>query len=270
MLSNNSKLLLAAALTLLLAPTAFAQNAPGAEGEPRYVTQKGFGNRVFEIKHRKPANLAQVLRTLGSGFVGAAVTHNNEFRTITVRDFPENISAMEEALRRLDTPEAPRRGVEFQVHLLVATNDPGVANNIPAELSDAVGRLRSSLGYRNFSLLGSQLARSHDGRGETFNKGVAELRLAGDAPAGRNPVHYHYHIRAVSLGGGPGPAHVQVDDFSVEIRFPTTATPDNRHFESVAFRNPVTLREGERVVVGTTSVGDKSIVILLSANATGQ
>jgi hypothetical protein len=268
MLSNSAKLLLASALALLLAPTAYAQNAPSAESEQRYVTQKGFGNRVFEVKHREPANLAQVLRTLGSGFVGAAVTSNNEFRTITVRDFPENISAMEEALRRLDTPEVPRRGIEFQVHLLVATNDAGVANNIPVELNDTVNRLRSTLGYKNFSLLGAQMVRSRDGRGETFNKGVAELRLAGDPQPARSPVHYNYHIRTVSLGGGAGPTLVQVEEFSVEIRLPTTVAPDNRHFETVAFRHPVSLREGERVVVGTTSVGDKSVVVLLSANAT--
>ncbi|HZI18958.1 MAG TPA: hypothetical protein VEY09_10225 [Pyrinomonadaceae bacterium] len=271
MLSNSSKLLLAVAAALLLASAPPAQcQQPAAEAEERYVTQKGFGNRVFEVKHREPANLAQVLRTLGSGFRGAAVTPNQEFRTITVRDFPENISAMEETLRRLDTPEGPRRGVEFQVYLLAASNDAPLANNIPAELGDAVGRLRQSLGYRNFSLMGSQMVRSRDGRHETFNKGVAELRLAGDTPTGRSPVHYNYYIRAVSLGGGTGPANVQVEEFSLEIRVPVTGTPDNRNFDTVAFKNPVSLREGERVVVGTTSVGDKSVVVILSANATRQ
>jgi hypothetical protein len=266
MLSNSSKLLLVLAAALLLAPAALAQNAPAA-AEERYVTQKGFANRVFEVRHREPANLAQVLRGLGSGFVGAVVTHNQEFRTITVRDFPENIGAMEEALRRLDTPEPPRRGVEFQVHLLVASNDAALANNVPAELGEVVGRLRSTLGYKNFGLLGSQVVRSRDERGETSNKGVAELRLTGDTPAARVPVFYDYYIRSVSLGGSQtGAAQVQIGDFVMSLRVPVSSAAGAINYETVGFRSPVSLREGERVVVGTTSVGDKSAVVVVTAN----
>jgi len=271
MLSNIPKVLLALAAALLLAPAAGAQGTQGTQApqaEDRYVTHKGFGNRVFEVRHREPANLAQVLRTLGSGFRGADVSPNQEFRTITVRDFPENIAAMEEALRRLDTPQALRRGVEFQVHILVASNEPVLADNVPAELGEAVGRLRSALGYRNFSMLGSQVVRSKDGRGEIFNKGIVELRLASETPAARSVAPYHYTIRSVSLRGDQGAAHVQIEEFSLELSLPVSLTSDKVSYQSVAFKNPVNVREGERAVVGTTSVGDKSVVVILSANAT--
>src|SRR5205085_12701117 len=92
------------------APAALAQKP--SEQKPQwddeYVTQKMFQNRVFDIKNRNPQSLARVLFPLTSGFKGATVSPNEEFRTITVRDFPENIAVIEEAIRRLDTPEPVR------------------------------------------------------------------------------------------------------------------------------------------------------------------
>ena len=69
---------LAAAAALALGPArqVEAQSAPkAAEGSKEdYVTEKGFASRVFEIKHRDPADLASVLRPLGSGYRGATVS----------------------------------------------------------------------------------------------------------------------------------------------------------------------------------------------------
>jgi hypothetical protein len=36
-------------------------------------------------------------------------------------------------------------------------------------------------------------------------------------------------------------------------------------YQNVGFRTPVSVREGERVVVGTTTMGDKGLIVVLSA-----
>jgi type II secretory pathway component GspD/PulD (secretin) len=270
MLSNSFRLSLTLLATLLLATTALAQgNAqstqPAPEAEDRFVTQKGFNNRIFEVRHRDPSNLAVVLRTLGSGFRGAAVTSNNEFRTISVRDFPENITAMEEALRRLDQPEPPRPGVEFQVHLLAASNDAATTDTLPAGLGEVVTRLRSALGYRTYSLMGSQVIRSKDGRMDVSNKGVAAMVLASETVAAKSPAYYNYGIRQVNLDGAAGAANVRIEEFIFNLRIPIALPSGSVTYEEVGFRNPVTLREGERVVAGTTSIADKSVVVVITA-----
>src|SRR5215217_875069 len=139
--------LLALALLLLAAPAALAQTEAPRQ-EDNYVTQKMFQNRVFDVKNRDPQSLVRVLSPLTSGFRGAVVTANPEFRTISVRDFPENIAVIEEAIRRLDTPEVARPSVEFQVHMLVASNEEALPNRYPAELAGAVKQLQSTLGYK--------------------------------------------------------------------------------------------------------------------------
>lgn len=268
MFPEGRRILIALALLLVTAASAAAQEnkQSPARDDDEYVTQKIFQNRVFDIKNRDPLALSRVLSPLTSGFKGATVSPNQEFRTITVRDFPENIAVIEEAIRRLDTPEAPRPSVEFKVHILVASNDESVANKYPAELSEVVGGLQSSLGYKNFGLLGSQVVRSKEGR-DTSNRGVADQKAAGDSPTNRYSTTFAYTIRGVTLDNVAGRARVQLEEFSMEMVMPiqhgSEYTPQN-----VGFRNPVTLREGEKVVAGTLSAADKSVIVIISAGTT--
>ena len=259
----RQRMLLALALLVLAAPAALAQTEASRQ-EDNYVTQKMFQNRVFDVKNRDPQSLVRVLAPLTSGFRGAVVSANPDFRTISVRDFPENIAVIEEAIRRLDTPEAARPSVEFRVHMLVASNDETAGNRYPAELSDVVKQLQTSLGYKNFSLMGSQIVRGKEGRGDNTNRGVADIRVANDTPANKSPVYYSYNLSNVSLDG----ARIQVEQFSMEMNVPLWLGGDKIVYQGVGFKNPVALREGERVVVGTTSIADKTVVVVLTASMT--
>src|SRR5262249_26334131 len=90
------------AVFLLLAPPELAGQAgdtPRAAAAPQpapnapdYVDFTGFKNRIFDVKHRDPQSLVFVLRPLGSGFKGATMSASPEYRTISVRDFPENLA----------------------------------------------------------------------------------------------------------------------------------------------------------------------------------
>jgi hypothetical protein len=263
--SARHRILLALALALCAATAVSAQTEQPKPPEDNFVTQKIFANRVFDIRNRDPLSLSRVLAPLTSGFRGAVVSPNTEFRTITVRDFPENIAVIEEAIRRLDTPEPARPSIEFRVHMLVASNDAAVVNNYPAELTAVVKQLQSSLGYKNFSLIGAQIVRGREGRSDNSNKGVADLRMASDTPAGKNPVYYNYNLRALSIDNTGGQSRVKIEEFMMDLKVPLWLGGDKLVYESVGFRNPVTLREGEQVVAGTTSIADKSVVIVLSA-----
>lgn len=269
MLSPRQRILLALALALVAAPAALAQTEAPKPQEENFVTQKMFQNRVFDIRHRDPQSLARVLAPLTSGFRGAVVSPNFEFRTISVRDFPENIAVIEEAIRRLDTPEAARPArpaVEFRVHLLVASNEELTAAQPPAELSGVVKQLQTALGYKSFSLMGSQVVRGEEGRGEVYNKGVADLKLPNDTMANKNPIYYTYNIRAVSLDNAGGRARLNVEVFNLELKVPLWLGGDKIVYETVGFRNPVSLREGEPAVAGTTTMADKSVVVVLTAS----
>ena len=68
-------------LAAMSAPSIVAQDAQSgpakpAKGDGDYVSEKGFKNKLFQIKHRDPNSLMEVLKLLGSGFKGATISVN--------------------------------------------------------------------------------------------------------------------------------------------------------------------------------------------------
>ena len=259
--------------TLTLAPVTFGQDsqtstaAPSPQAKaapsPEYVEEKGFKGRVFEIKYRDPNGLLGVIRPLGSGFKGANFSVDRQFKTLTVRDFPENIAAIEEALKRLDTPEAPRPDIEFSVHVLIAASSPGEAEDYPAELGDVVKQLKTALKYKSYALMTSAIHRTKEGAGVN-NSGVAESKLFSAVPTPPNPIFYDYSLDVISIDAANGAPTVQVGRFRFSMRVPLNLGTSVQ-YENVGFTSPVNLRQGERVVVGSTTMGDKGLVVVVSA-----
>jgi hypothetical protein len=225
-----------------------------------------FKNRVFELKHRDPESLLSVIRLLGSGAGGSSMSVNNEYNTITVRDFPENIATVEEAIKRLDTPAPPTPGIEFHVHILIATNGAASPNQFPQEVSDVVKQLQTTLNYKSYSLMTSAVLRTKEGSTGISNKGVADFKFVTEGAARNSPIIYEYIGRQIKIDGtAPNASSIQVGSFNFSMRIPIETAPGVINYERVGFETPVNMREGEKVVVGTTTMQEKGLIVVLSA-----
>lgn len=270
-LRNKTLFTLLAALLLCATGAQARQATPAprvgeASGEETYVSEKGFRNRVFEIKHRDPDSLIRVLMPLGSGFKGATMSRNQEFKTITVRDFPENIAAIEEAIKRLDVPEVPRPGIEFHIHVLIASNDAAAAGQYPAELTDVLKQLQSTINYKNYSLMTSQVLRAKESNHyRVSSEGVASLKLSPERTTSNNPIFYEFGLQNITLDGAAGSSKIQINEFAFSMKIPIVVNQGSIQYQNIGFRTPVGLREGEKVVVGTTSMEDKGLIVVLTA-----
>jgi len=244
------------------APQAIPTPAPRG---PEFVEEKGFKTKIIEMKYRDPNTLFRVVSSLGSGFRGATISPNADFKTLTVRDFPENIAVIEEAVKRLDTPEAVRPDIELHVHVLIASNSSMASNERPAELNDVIKQLQGALAYKNYALMTSSIQRAKEGRQGVESSGVAESKLFNvETPPG-NPIFYSYSLDPVTIEvGTAGDARVQIPKFTFNMRIPLNLG-NTVQYENVGFRTPVSVREGEKVVVGTTTMGDKGLIVVLSA-----
>jgi len=257
MLKNFNYMLLTLALVLAFASAATAQQPEPspAQNQADSTPQRVLKSRIFEVKYRDPNSLVNAMYQLGSGFKGSAMSANAEFKTITVRDFPENIANVEEALKRLDVPGAPRPNIELHMHVLVASNGGSTATEVPADLKDVLTQLRGTLNYRNYELAASIVQRLTETPRGLQGSGIAELPSTNPGtPASSMP--YEYFINNVSLlPNATGAASVQIAEF-------TFVTQER---ERARVQTALNLRDGEKVVVGTATLRNRALVIVLTA-----
>lgn len=257
MLKDLRYMLLTPALVLAFVSALSAQQpTPSpAQNQPDSSTERFFKSRVFEVKYREPNSLVNALFHLGSGFKGSAMSASSEFKTITVRDFPENIATIEEALKRLDVPTAPRPNIELHMHVLIASNAGGPATEVPADLKDVLTQLRGTLNYRNYELAASIVQRLTETPRGLQGSGIAELPSTNPGTP-NTPMPYEYFINNVSLvQNATGAASVQVAEF-------TFVTHEK---ERAKVQTALNLRDGEKVVVGTATIRNRALVIVLTA-----
>ncbi len=256
-----------AAVALVLGFT-LALNAQQAAPSPQKtddepVIEKNFKGKIFEIKHRDPDGLAKVLRPLGSGFIGAGITPNSEFKTLTVRDFPENVAAIEDALKRLDTPAAAKPNIDLHMYVLIASNSAGTTNTaVPAELKDVIPQLRTTLSYKSYNVATSIVQRLTETQNRLDGRGTMTIPnpLVAD---GTLTLPYEYQIKSVStsnMAGASSPT-VQIGNFL----FLTGTTSGSTVNNGTQVQTAINLRDGEKVVVGTAALGDRALIIVLTA-----
>jgi hypothetical protein len=246
------------ALAMIFVSASFAQqtaNKAQDSDTDSTITEKGFKNKVFDIKYRDARSLSNVLFNLGSGFKGATMSANSEFKTLTVRDFPENIATIEEAIKRLDTPLAPRPNIELHMHVLFASNSAGGNAELPVELRDVLAQLRGTFNYKNYELATSIVQRLTETPRGLRGKGVAEF----GGQTGATTLPYDYSINNVSLSSNPSSSStIQINEFAFVTMAPNGTV-------SSQIETALNLRDGEKVVVGTATLRDRALIIVLSA-----
>ena len=182
-------------IALLLTTAALAQE------EPSLNTNKDFRNKVFTIQHRDARSVFNTIHLLGSGFKGADMNVSTELRTITVRDFPENLAAIEEAIGRLDKPMPSAPDMELKISVLIGSKTPLASTAAaPDDLAPVIKQLQSTLSYAHYGLLTTTVHRSKTGVG-IEGSGVAESTLLGIKTSDSRPIFYSYQLRGVSVGG---------------------------------------------------------------------
>ncbi len=254
-------------IALSLVPAAFSQQAQPAPAPqatasrgPDYVDFMGFKGKVFDVKHREPRVLMDAVRPLGSGFKGATISWSDEFKTLTVRDFPENIAAIEEALKRLDTPQPPVQDIEILMHVLIASTADGASDDLPASLKDVVAQLRATLNFKSYHSLTTIVQRTRAGTRSIEGNGAVALKIT--VADKEELAQYSYRLfnsggAAASITANPsGGSTVQIPDMSFTI---SSGSLGNARIET-----GVSVRDGEKVVVGTSSLKDRGVILVLS------
>jgi len=248
---------------LFVAAASMAQDKPAADD---YNTVREFRSKVFEVHNRDAREVASSVKLMGSGFKGSGLSVNNELHTITVRDFPENLASIEAAITRLDQPITDAPDIEMKISVLIGSKTPlPGAGTIPDELAPVVKQLESTLRYAHYGLMTATVQRTKPGNGLT-GSGVAEPTLLGMTAKEGQPILYNYRLRRIVATGGERPS-IDIESFDFSMRVPINVGGANPiQYQSVGFETPVSIRQNEKVVIGTTTMGEKALIVVVTAS----
>jgi len=236
--------------------------------------QSPYKAMVFDVKYRDPDALATVLQPLLSGTSNTSMVPNRSMKTITVRDYPENITAIGEALKRLDVPDTPAfrpkppASIEFQLHLIAASASPiGDKAAFPTGLEPVVTQLKSTLRFANYRYLTTFSNRVNE-MGVIEATGVISPPFAMAATVQGGKCGYNYSIQnPQSSTDASGKDVILINRFSFSIDVPVDNPGGGFQYRAVKLGTQLTLRDGETAVVGTANAGstDEAIIVVISA-----
>ncbi len=248
------------------APQPAPQAAPAREPDPDPAILKAMKSRIFEIKHRNPFSLVQTLQVLGSGVRGARFysTDREGLNTISVRDFPDNLTAIEEALKRLDVPSTgPKvQDVELHVQVLFASKQPAVEGSVPEELQPVIKALKGALAYRGYTLAATFVQRwDLSSNFMIQGRGLVDGANLGFGTT-KDPLLLRIEWEATqAFGNAP-----KLTGSSLQIpKFQLILEERNGSGNQAKIETSVNLKEGEHVVVGTSVIKDQGLIVVLTA-----
>jgi len=263
----------ALALTTLLASVLPAQTPPATpapqtkEAEPDLAVLQAMKSKVFEVKHRSPLWLCNSLYPLQSGVRGRMLnwTDNDGLKLISVRDFPENLAAIEEALKRLDVPSSAQKAsdVELTLHVLFASKAPASEAGLPADLQGVVRQLKNTLTYHGYTLAASFVQRvAVNGDRAIYGRGQLEGNALESGEAKGSPLLFvDWECNRIASLEAEGTGRYSLRKFYFLLRERRGA----ESLELARMESDINLKEGEKVVVGTTVVKDRGLIVVLSA-----
>lgn len=248
-----SRLLLILALAAL--PLA-AQDKPAGPPTP----QPEYVQRVVEVQHQKVNEIANLL-----GGSGVTMRPNEHFRAISLYGPKELVEATVAEIKRLDKPVMQTsRNVELVAYLILASPKGTAGDAVPSDLEPVVKQLQSIFGLRDFRLFETALIRVREGSAiET--SGSAQMP-ASDADLPTSLYQIRCTSTAISAAGAQ--RTVRLDNFRLNIRVPyRTGGSGVFNYADLGFNTHLDVREGQKVVVGQSKVGqgDSALVLVLTA-----
>ena len=229
-------------LGLALAGLVVAQAPPATQSAP-------YQSRVIQVKYADVRDLANVLSVFGVG-----IKANPDLRVLAVSAPTEVMNAIEDAVKRLDVPTAAPKDVNLTAYLVVASQQ-AEPSSVPRELEAVTKELRDIFAYKSFRMLDSILLRTQPGTA-AHAKGL----IAGPENS-RTP--YEFTVRPASVMDDPAGRLIRLDILNLSMRVNTPNSGD----KDAGITTEITVREGQKVVVGKSNMGapDQALVLVVTA-----
>ncbi len=199
--------------------------------------------RVFMLKYADARNVAGVLSVFGYG-----IKADRDLHVVAVSAPAEAMSAIEDAVKRLDVPAAAPRDIDLTVYMIVASQQASPDAGLPPELQPVAAELKKIFGYKNFHLLDTMLLRAQPGYKATAHgvTGTTE----------RSP--YTFEVVPVAITEDSNGRLIRLDNLNLSVHLPGDRL--------AGISTEISVREGQKAVVGKSNMGiDQSLILVVTA-----
>jgi|ERR1035441_265151 hypothetical protein len=232
-------------LGLTLAAVLAAQTTPLVETrKPEPPNQQ----RVFMLKYADARHVADVLAVFGYG-----IRADRDMHVVAVSAPAEAMSAIEDAVKRLDVPAAAPKDIDLVVYMVMASEQPSAGGSLPPELQPVADELKKIFPYKGFRLLDSILLRTQPG-----NRANASGTIA---PSGETKtMMYDFEVQPSAVTEDLNGRLIRLDNLKLRM------VGEGRN---AGINTEITVREGQRVVVGKSNMGTGgSLILVVTAKVT--
>ena len=200
--------------------------------------------KLFVLKYADPNQIGNLLRVFTQN-----VTPNAAMHALAVSATSEAMSAIEDAIKRLDVPTAAPQNVELTVYLLVGSQAEGAPPTaLPKDLDSVLAQLKTAFAYKSYKLGDVLTLRGRTGqRLQTSGAGWST-----PVENGSRPVNTQFSVEAISVGPD---GTIRIDRLQASSRVsgldPTGLTTD------------LDIKEGQKVVVGKMGMNPNEALFLV-------
>jgi len=166
------------------------------------------------------------------------------------------MSAIADAIKRLDVPQVGPRNVEWTIYVVVASDQVETLRPIPASINSVADQVKGLLPYKQFYLLETMFGTTADGHYINLNGGVRGLLpVTAQGGAVRDAI-YTFSSNLNVGSGDPASASVRMSQLNFRL---------NLENSQVMIATDVDVPAGKQVVVGKSTSGDRAYILVVSA-----
>ncbi len=244
-------------LTLLALPI-LAQEADTGQKPSSTATNEELVTRIFRIEYADIRDLASVINIFGG-----RVQAEPDLGVVGWTGPASLLPAVEAAIASLDVAPMPEPNVELTVYFLIATRDGAGASLVPAPLDGVAVQLQEVFGYGSVQLIESTAMRVRPGSRGDLN-GFLPQR-----PGESIEARYEFSFRQLKVTEDERGRSIRLDGLQASIQTPRVVVesgePTTRSVET-GIRTDVDLREGQKAVIGKTTIEGGAEAIFVVVN----
>jgi len=188
---------------------------------------------------------------------------NDQLNAIVLFGNPISVEGMERTIRELDTLNDTGIDIEVTSYLIAGSAEaiPDTAEVSGDILTPVVKQLKAIFPYNHYQLLGTNLLRSGQKAHASSSGDMRSLTKVS------HPMRYAISYDSATIIPGPA-ASISLSNLLLEAKIPYQVGSTSLQFADVRIQTEaVTLRQGQKVIVGKTNVSDSDMCIFLVLTA---